>query len=180
MRAFVIEPGEAVPGIDANDVVIAEDVKVGPDRIRKGHRLASEDMPLLTRLDRPVHAVQLEPGEAIQLGPGNLHAYLSGAGIELMGASDNVVRAGLTSKRVNVDLLLDVMDPTPLLDPVMSTARSYPLSGTSIRLLRLVGPTQRTASTHELVVTASGATGYLAPHDTLDVPAGDIAFVATS
>ena len=39
------------------------------------------------------------PGEAIQLGPGNLHAYLGGAGIELMGASDNVVRGGLTTSR---------------------------------------------------------------------------------
>ncbi|WP_117000959.1 mannose-6-phosphate isomerase, class I [Desertimonas flava] len=145
--------------------------------IRLAKRYPGDPSVLVTLL---LNYVQLEPGEAIQLGPGNLHAYLSGAGIELMGASDNVVRAGLTSKRVNVDLLLDVMDPTPLLDPVMSTARSYPLSGTSIRLLRLVGPTQRTASTHELVVTASGATGYLAPHDTLDVPAGDIAFVATS
>lgn len=124
--------------------------------------------------------VQLEPGEAIQLGPGNLHAYLSGAGVELMGASDNVVRAGLTTKRIDIDLLLDVMDPTPLLDPVMSAARSYPLSETSIRLLRLVGPAQRVAQTHELVVTASGATGYLAPHATLEVPAGDIAFVATA
>lgn len=124
--------------------------------------------------------VQLEPGETIQLGPGNLHSYLSGAGVELMGASDNVVRAGLTSKRVDIDLLLEVMDPQPLFDPVLSAARSYELAGTSIRLLRLVGPTRHVAGAHELVVTASGATGYLAPNATLEVPAGDIAFVATS
>jgi mannose-6-phosphate isomerase len=124
--------------------------------------------------------VELEPGEAIQLGPGNLHAYLSGAGVELMGASDNVVRAGLTTKRVDVELLLSVMDPTPLLDPVMAAASSYPLSGTSIRLLRLVGPARRTATSHELYVTSDGATGYLGPHDELDVPGGTTAFVATT
>ena len=84
--------------------------------------------------------VQLDPGEALQLGPGNLHAYLGGAGVELMGASDNVVRAGLTNKPIDIDTLLEVMDPTPLMDPVVSEARVYPLADTSIRLLRLVGP----------------------------------------
>ena len=61
--------------------------------------------------------VTLAPGEAIVLGPGNLHAYLHGAGIELMGASDNVVRGGLTTKPVDIDDLLAVVDPTPLSTP---------------------------------------------------------------
>lgn len=42
-----------------------------------------------------LHRVHLAPGEAIFLGPGNLHAYLEGAGIEIMSASDNVVRGGM-------------------------------------------------------------------------------------
>ena len=41
-----------------------------------------------------LNLVHLEPGQAIELGPGNLHAYLGGAGIELMNASDNVIPAG--------------------------------------------------------------------------------------
>lgn len=124
--------------------------------------------------------VQLEPGEAIQLAPGNLHAYLAGSGVELMGASDNVIRAGLTPKPVDVDLLLEVMDATPLLDPVMSESRAYPLAETSIRLLRLVGPARRTAKSQELVVTLSGVTAYLAPHEEFDVAPDDTAFIATS
>lgn len=128
--------------------------------------------------------VQLEPGEAIRLGPGNLHAYLSGAGVELMGASDNVVRAGLTSKAVDVDTLLDVIDPTPVLDPVMSAATVYPLSETSIRLLRLPGPATRRAKAHELVVhVRSGGTamtGYLAPGEQFDIAPGDTAYIATA
>jgi len=123
--------------------------------------------------------VQLEPGEAIQLGPGNLHSYLCGSGIELMGASDNVVRAGLTTKPVDVDTLLEVMDPRPLFDPVMSAASEYGLAGTSIRLRRLVGPASRTAKAHELVIIVPGRTGYLAPGETLDVALGEMAFVAT-
>ena len=39
------------------------------------------------------HAV-LEPGQAIFLPAGGLHAYLRGTGIELLANSDNVVRAG--------------------------------------------------------------------------------------
>ena len=124
--------------------------------------------------------IQLEPGEAIQLAPGNLHCYLGGAGVELMGASDNVVRAGLTTKSVDVDTVLEVMDPTPLLDPVMSAARVYPLADTSIRLLRLVGPAERLAKTDELVIVVPGRVGYLAPGDRLDIAPGEMAFVATA
>ena len=124
--------------------------------------------------------VQLEPGEAIRLAPGNLHSYLGGAGIELMGASDNVVRAGLTTKPVDIAMLLEVMDPTPLLDPVMSAARVYALTDTSIRLLRLAGPAERLAKTHELVVVVPGRVGYLAPGDRLEIAAGETAYVATS
>lgn len=124
--------------------------------------------------------VRLEPGEAIQLAPGNLHSYLGGAGIELMGASDNVVRAGLTNKPVDVDTLLEVMDAGPLLDPVMSAARVYPLAETSIRLLRLAGPAERRAKTHELVIVLPSTTGYLAPGDRLEVHPGETAYVATA
>jgi mannose-6-phosphate isomerase len=124
--------------------------------------------------------VELEPGEAIQLGPGNLHSYLGGAGVELMGASDNVVRAGLTAKAVDVDAVLDVMDPTPLLDPVMSAARVYPLTETSIRLLRLAGPAERRAKGHELVILLPGRVGYLPPGERLEIAAGETAYIATA
>ena len=58
--------------------------------------------------------VVLSPGQALYLPAGNLHAYCSGAGVELMNASDNVLRGGLTSKRVDVDELLHVLDTRPL------------------------------------------------------------------
>lgn len=124
--------------------------------------------------------VELEPGEAIALGAGNLHAYLRGVGVELMAPSDNVVRAGLTTKPVDIDLLLDVMDPTPLLDPVLSPATRYELAGTTVALLRLVGPAQRRAKTHELAILSTGRTGYLSPGSTLDIEPGVTAYIATS
>lgn len=67
-----------------------------------------------------LNRVRLRPGEAIYLDAGNLHSYVGGVGIEVMTASDNVVRGGLTDKDVDVDDLLAVFDPTPLVNPVYS------------------------------------------------------------
>lgn len=54
----------------------------------------------------------LEPGEGMYLPAGGLHCYLQGTGIELLANSDNVVRAGLTSKHVDVEELLRILDPS--------------------------------------------------------------------
>ncbi len=61
-----------------------------------------------------LNLVTLQPGESIFFGPGNLHAYLRGTGVELMANSDNVVRAGLTTKHVDVVTLLDIVETTPV------------------------------------------------------------------
>jgi mannose-6-phosphate isomerase len=64
--------------------------------------------------------VALSPGQALFLGAGNLHAYLAGAGVELMANSDNVIRGGLTVKHVDVDELLRVLDTDPGPAPIQS------------------------------------------------------------
>lgn len=52
----------------------------------------------------------LEPGQALYLPAGNIHAYLGGLGVELMASSDNVLRGGLTPKHIDVDELESVID----------------------------------------------------------------------
>ena len=52
----------------------------------------------------------LKPGQAIFVGPNIPHAYLNGQGVECMANSDNVIRAGLTSKYVNRQILLDTLN----------------------------------------------------------------------
>jgi mannose-6-phosphate isomerase len=49
-----------------------------------------------------LNLVMLEPGQALYLPAGELHAYLDGLGIEIMANSDNVLRGGLTPKHVDV------------------------------------------------------------------------------
>lgn len=78
--------------------------------------------------------VVLSPGEALFLPAGNIHAYLHGLGIEVMAASDNVLRGGLTSKHIDVDELLDVLDSRELAEPrivsrVDGTVRTFAPDG---------------------------------------------------
>ncbi|MGW3806260.1 mannose-6-phosphate isomerase, class I [Micromonospora sp. NPDC005113] len=90
----------------------------GPDA-ELAHRLAAAypgDPGVLVAL--LLHHLRLTPGEAIWMPAGNLHAYLSGCGVEIMAASDNVLRGGLTPKRVDVDELLRVLRFEVLEDPV--------------------------------------------------------------
>ncbi|WDZ86985.1 mannose-6-phosphate isomerase, class I [Micromonospora cathayae] len=67
-----------------------------------------------------LHHVRLAPGEAIWMPAGNLHAYLRGTGVELMAASDNVLRCGLTPKRVDAAELLRVLRFEVLDDPLVA------------------------------------------------------------
>lgn len=69
-----------------------------------------------------LNRVTLTKGQALYLPAGNMHAYIRGLGIELMAASDNVLRGGLTSKHVDVPELLSVVSaevvPVPILEPL--------------------------------------------------------------
>ncbi|MFJ3787830.1 mannose-6-phosphate isomerase, class I [Kitasatospora sp. NPDC090091] len=60
-----------------------------------------------------LNAVRLRAGEALYLGAGVPHAYLHGVCVELQANSDNVLRAGLTPKHIDVPELLKVVGFTP-------------------------------------------------------------------
>ncbi|KAF9663983.1 hypothetical protein SADUNF_Sadunf17G0108700 [Salix dunnii] len=53
--------------------------------------------------------VKLNPGEALYLGANEPHAYLYGECIECMATSDNVVRAGLTPKNLDIQTLCSML-----------------------------------------------------------------------
>ncbi len=57
--------------------------------------------------------VVLSPGEGVFLPAGVLHAYQGGLGVEIMAASDNVLRGGLTPKHIDVPELLAILDSAP-------------------------------------------------------------------
>lgn len=70
--------------------------------------------------------VWLRPGEGLYMPAGNLHAYLRGVGVEVMAASDNVLRCGFTPKRVDVPELLRVLRFEVLDDAVLHPAPLAP------------------------------------------------------
>ena len=88
-----------------------------PDIILWMKRLAEEypsDIGILTPI--LLNLIRLEPGQALFLPAGELHAYLEGLGIELMANSDNVLRGGLTPKHIDLSELLRVVqfEPRPI------------------------------------------------------------------
>jgi mannose-6-phosphate isomerase len=56
-----------------------------------------------------LHSRTLAPGEAVYVDPGTVHAYVRGLGVEVMNASDNVLRLGLTTKTISVDHGLEAL-----------------------------------------------------------------------
>jgi mannose-6-phosphate isomerase len=90
-----------------------------------------------------LNRVTLHPGQALYLPSGNLHAYLSGVGVEIMANSDNVLRGGLTPKHVDVPELMRVLDFTPGPIPVLVGEATptgelvYPAPAVEFRLSRI-------------------------------------------
>ena len=56
-----------------------------------------------------LNLVCLRPGQGMYLPAGEPHSYLEGTGVEIMASSNNVLRGGLTPKRVDVEELLSVL-----------------------------------------------------------------------
>jgi len=107
----------------------------------------------------------LEPGDALYLPAGNLHAYLYGVGIEIMANSDNVLRGGLTPKHVDVPELMKVLDfrpgDVPVLrgDPVGDRHVIYPTPTPEFRLSRLELLGEKREVTHpgpQVLLTING------------------------
>jgi mannose-6-phosphate isomerase len=92
--------------------------------------------------------VVLEPGEAFFLPPGRLHCYLGGVAVEIMASSDNVIRAGLTTKKRDLDELLRIVSfetspVAPLQAPPMGSGEHlYPCTAAEFALSALRPDTQ--------------------------------------
>lgn len=97
-RALVRAAAEAASGHAGGDPVTR--------RVADLARSFPADVAVLAPLF--LEHVVLEPGDALFLSPGEVHCYLKGVALEVMANSDNVLRAGLTSKHVDAKELLRV------------------------------------------------------------------------
>lgn len=132
-----------------------------------------------------MNAVQLRAGEAVFVGAGVLHAYQAGLGVEIMAASDNVLRGGLTPKRIDVDELLAILAPTagpvaiqrPDADAA-EVAFPVPVPDFSLRRVRPGAEGHDVAVRPPAIVLATaGTVELIAGEDRLTLTPGDAAFV---
>lgn len=86
--------------------------------LRRIREAFPEDSGCLTAL--LMNHVAIKRGEAIYVQAGILHAYLHGVGVEVMAASDNVLRGGLTPKHIDVPELLRILRVSPTPPPFLA------------------------------------------------------------
>jgi mannose-6-phosphate isomerase len=137
--------------------------------------------------------VRLQPGEALYLGAGIPHAYLSGLGVEIMANSDNVLRCGLTPKHVDVPELLRIVrfeaaDPGVLRPEAAPDGEEvYETPIDEFRLSRYVLPPagathDLTRATPQILLCTAGTVRVgeheLTPGASVFVPAGETAEVS--
>ncbi|MFJ9946399.1 mannose-6-phosphate isomerase, class I [Kitasatospora sp. NPDC091207] len=136
-----------------------------------------------------LNAIRLRPGQALYLGAGVPHAYLHGVCVELQANSDNVLRAGLTPKHIDVPELLKVVRftsgapelllPTAVADTPGEELYAVPID--EFRLSRLTLDGRRTGldgrAPQILLCTAGAARLTAADGSTLDLARGESAFL---
>jgi mannose-6-phosphate isomerase len=134
-----------------------------------------------------MNRITLQPGDALYMPAGNLHAYLSGGGVEIMANSDNVMRGGLTPKYINVDALLAILDFTPgfggLIIPVEDSPGvwRYPTPAPEFELWRIEArgePVDVPAGTAgRILLVADGDLSTTSSNGVLDLVRGEAALL---
>lgn len=153
----------AVPDVEANT-------------IRSIERDYPGDIGLIVLLTMR-HRV-LAPGSYAFVPAGVLHVYLGGVAVEILANSDNVVRAGLTPKKVDVTELLRIIDVDRQMTPETGTLQGrvtrFPVStpqfaltrvdpGAEVESVKMTGPRIVLAIGGSLLVGCDGESLELAP-----------------
>ena len=155
-------------------------------------RRLQQDYPDDTGVLAPLflNCITLQPGEAMFLYPGTLHAYIHGTAIEVMASSDNVLRAGLTSKKINLNELIHCTNFTPtattslLMKPEQHAAEScYPIPVEDFRFSIFTEVNNQlimTSSAEMILVIEGSATLSHASGDSIELLTGQSVFIPAS
>ncbi|EJB8350471.1 mannose-6-phosphate isomerase, class I [Vibrio cholerae] len=98
-----------------------------------------------------LNVITLQPGEAMFLDAETPHAYLHGTGLEIMANSDNVLRAGLTPKYMDIDELVACtqfkhkpLEQLSLKPEVIEGCEQYPIPVADFKFAIIPPTTQQT------------------------------------
>ena len=128
-----------------------------------------------------MNVVVLRQGEAIFLRAGLLHAYVAGLGVEIMAASDNVLRGGLTPKHIDVDELMAIVDTTPGAVPVQPardgvTVYDVPVDDFALRRIPVTDERVVEVTGPAIVLATAGAVTVASDREQVPVRVGAAVF----
>jgi len=179
-RAHRVDPRYRPPSIDRQSVE-RESRRVFAEATSLAAKYPADPGVLVTLL---LNHVVLAPGEALFLDAGVIHAYTSGFGVEIMAASDNVVRAGLTPKHVDIPELMRIADFRPMPAPLWAPAESEtvqvfepPVRDFALEIAELPA-TSLASSGPRIVLALGGAVTVTAGGATLELGSAESAFVS--
>ncbi|MCL2519756.1 MAG: mannose-6-phosphate isomerase, class I [Spirochaetaceae bacterium] len=109
---FLLEPDSAALLITEalNYAALQKDAAAG--WVIKLHKLYPHDVCILAPLF--LNLLLLNKDEALYIEANTLHCYLEGMAVEVVGNSDNVLRAGLTKKYTDINELIKITNFTSL------------------------------------------------------------------
>jgi mannose-6-phosphate isomerase len=134
-----------------------------------------------------MHHVSLAQGEALFVDAGVVHAYLEGMGLEVMLPSDNVIRAGLTTKYIDRDEFLSVASLEPISSPPFVVPQDHGDSSlysgfpAGFRVYKLSQGGSLSLLESHAIVFSDGARGSVSgAESSVDVTPGQVFFVTAS
>jgi mannose-6-phosphate isomerase len=134
-----------------------------------------------------LNVLTLNPGEALFLPAGILHAYVYGFGVELMANSDNVLRGGLTPKYIDVKELLKILRFEPFKPEVLTsqeTQQGYQVYPSPVREFSLFHidvihnkPQNLKPGTPAILIVLDGSVSILTKHERMSLQKGMSVFL---
>jgi mannose-6-phosphate isomerase len=129
-----------------------------------------------------MHHLTLTRGQAIFVASGEVHAYLRGFGLEVMLPSDNVIRAGLTTKHIDVEAFLQIArlessDSPPVLAPsVRRGCRVFTPRGAAFMVTHVSREGSVEVGTGAVVIQESDSAFMAGQAHSLQITQGDVFF----
>jgi mannose-6-phosphate isomerase len=131
----------------------------------------------------------LAPGEVLFIPSGALHAYVKGACVEVQANSDNVMRGGLTAKKIDILEFLKITSPRAevrVVPPVSMTGGTecFDSGAPEVRVYRVhAGPdrAELPGDGARIALCIEGKVTLSDPYDrTLELQRGDSCFIAAA
>lgn len=137
-----------------------------------------------------LNVIELTPGQAMFLNAQTPHAYLKGTGLEIMANSDNVLRAGLTNKHIDIEELFNntIFNSIPLTNlitvPVQKNNKiCFPVPVDDFAFEIIISqsqPLQQTTQSGEILLCVEGEIVISTEFDHFTLNVGEAVFVAYS